>query len=501
MRNESRNSCLRTGLAVFILLSAARLPIPAAKGAASRNNEPQCAHWAILRSCQLLGAPVDITTLMRMLSPRRQGHNMLDMARVLERIGLDVEARIEQYDVLISRSFPAIVHMNPGHFAVVSNASIDYVVLFDGFGHRRTLTAKTFKDNWTGRLLRVSRPLDDRPLPAFSRPATQRCPSVRFDTLLIDKGEVASVGEPVTFVFPFQNLGEADLLIQKVIPDCTCLSFNAPKDPVPPGAKDAITLQYRLKDAEGPFYHEACVKSNDPVVPIVKLAATGNTNQKIRMAPKRVNFGTIAPGNTRTATCFIRYTGDTPLAGLYTTCDVAGVSIEASLLSDDYVHNHWPGAEAKVIMFSSNTHVLKVSYTPPKDTFGEMRGAIYIHTNIERFKKITLPFVGRVVRPVQLDPDQLLFTAASSNEECQQTVTARALYGRPFKVVAVDSAQTGLECAYSPEMAHEVLLTFHGNIGRLLQDREQRIRVHAQMCDLPEKIMLDLPICAILFEK
>lgn len=46
---------------------------------------PQCGHWAVLRCCQLLGAPLDMTEILRLLPPAADGHNMLALAQALSR--------------------------------------------------------------------------------------------------------------------------------------------------------------------------------------------------------------------------------------------------------------------------------------------------------------------------------------------------------------------------------------------------------------------------------
>ena len=49
---------------------------------------PQCGHWAILRCCELLGVPIEMQTIIKLLPPSKNGASMLELRDVFRRIGL-----------------------------------------------------------------------------------------------------------------------------------------------------------------------------------------------------------------------------------------------------------------------------------------------------------------------------------------------------------------------------------------------------------------------------
>ncbi|GHT23031.1 hypothetical protein FACS189419_06420 [Planctomycetales bacterium] len=76
---------LIAGVSVFFWAVSLRSSKPVEKRIETL--EPQCAHWSILRCCQLLGAPVTLKALLEFLPYQEEGHSMLQMAEILKKIG------------------------------------------------------------------------------------------------------------------------------------------------------------------------------------------------------------------------------------------------------------------------------------------------------------------------------------------------------------------------------------------------------------------------------
>ena len=74
-------------------------------------------------------------------------------------------------------------------------------------------------------------------------------PVFEFDDLSHAFGDVA-MGEKLTHVFHFQNVGESPLLIHSVQPSCHCTVLKDwPKQPILPGDSGTITAQFEGKFA------------------------------------------------------------------------------------------------------------------------------------------------------------------------------------------------------------------------------------------------------------
>lgn len=87
---------------------------------------------------------------------------------------------------------------------------------------------------------------------------------IQFDTLFHDFGEVVE-GQKVTHRYTFTNAGTNPLIIQKVRPSCGCTSPSYTTEPVPPGGKGYVDLQFDSANKNGETRKSAQVIANtDP---------------------------------------------------------------------------------------------------------------------------------------------------------------------------------------------------------------------------------------------
>jgi ABC-type bacteriocin/lantibiotic exporter with double-glycine peptidase domain len=183
--------------------------------------EPQCAHWAIFRTAQLLGIPTESGEIQHLLPNQPKGHSLAQVVETLAKIGVDVEAYRNDWDSLSKKSFPCIVHLKePEHYIVVSGIEPErgYVHIFDDAGNRTRQRRELFEQRWTGYTLHVKKNVD-----FFVAKIKDDKPQILFDHLTIDKGDIPAIGEPTEFVFPIRNLGKSNLVIEDIKVSCGCL--------------------------------------------------------------------------------------------------------------------------------------------------------------------------------------------------------------------------------------------------------------------------------------
>ncbi len=82
-------------------------------------------------------------------------------------------------------------------------------------------------------------------------------------------GKVKS-GPDVHHEFSFVNTGDLPLIIHDVKSGCTCISVDWPKQPISPGAKGTIKVNYHTGKT-GPFNKEVYVYSNATLQPGQKV--------------------------------------------------------------------------------------------------------------------------------------------------------------------------------------------------------------------------------------
>lgn len=494
---------------MFIFLTAAGLvnliTIPLIAETSSSINgstfnpaKPQCGHWVILRSCELLGVPIEMPIIKVLMPPKEEGTSMLELRDVFRRIGLKATGKRETLEGLIKVPYPAVAHLNGNHFVTVSVADDEMVRFFDGSGRAKTMKLSDFGKKWDRTLLVIQRANRAAPLPSFANRKHKNQPCIEFDRLIIDKGDVGWNGKPIEYEYSVCNMGEAPLVIEDIKTNCKCLGAERPSTPIAPGGKGAIVLKYSLKEGQGPFKHEALVKSNDPSLPFVKLTAAGNTDTSVRITPKYVYFGKITPGQKRTATVSVHFTGDFPLKILEVSCEKKQVKVVHNNLSRELAQQFRRGMTSakEPTWIMPNTHVLQVTYEAGIRDLGKTAiDTIFVHTNIDGFEKISVPVFAKVVNPVGLYPSVLLFTNVKPNEFVTKTVEVVSLDGRQFQIVSVNVENSEINYFIAPGFSKRKTLKLSAKGAALLSLSVTNLEIEVELRDaLPKRHSIKLPV-------
>jgi len=494
---------------MFIFLTAAGLinliTIPliaeisgSVNGSTFNTAAPQCGHWAILRSCELLGVPIEMQTILKLIPPKETGASMLELREVFRRIGLNAVGKRETSEGLVRGPFPSIAHLGGDHFVTVSVANDEVVRFFDGSGRAKTMKLSDFGKKWDRTLLVIHRENRAVPLPSFANRKHKNQPCIEFEKLIIDKGDVRWSGKPIVYEFSVCNMGEVPLVIEDIKTNCKCLGAESPNEPILPGGEGTIILKYSVNEGQGSFTHEALVKSNDPSLPFVKLTAAGNTDTRVQITPKYVYFGKIIPGQKKTATVSMHFTGGFPLEIREVSCEKKQVKVAHNVLSQELGQQirrgMMSGKEPTLII--PNTHVLQVTYEAGiSDTGKTAIDTIVIHTNIDGFEKISVPVYAKVVNPVGLYPSVLPFTDVKPDEIVQKSVEVVSLDGKPFQIVSVNTGNTGINYSTKPGFAKRKTLKFSAKGAALLNLSVTSLEIEVEVRSvLPKRHSLKLPL-------
>jgi len=296
-------------------------------------------------------------------------------------------------------------------------------------------------------VLHVQRDPGAGPLPRFVKRAAADAPCIQFDTILLDRGDIPVVGEPVPFVFTFRNLGVQDLVIQAVHTDCKCLQSEKPAQAVPPGGMGEIRLLYRVEGARGTFNHAAVVETNDPAFPVIKVTALGNTATGVQVTPSRLSLGEVVAGQRSLVPCFVRYEGEAGnFVVLKAESDMRGAEVSIYPADDRATARPW-WPEGHEPGNSSGVVVVELAIVPPEGIAGKIEGTLAVFTSIPRYEKLTVPVGGQAVLPVRACPSLLSFGEVLPDESVRRTIKIVAEPARRFRVVGIEPSPAGLEAA------------------------------------------------------
>jgi len=487
------------------LVSLAAVPLVAgtrdsASAKTFDSSAPQCGHWAILRSCELLGVPIQMETILKLLPPNEGGASMLELREVFRQVGLNAVGKRETLEGLIGGPFPSIAHMGgeyEPHFVTVSAANDECVRLFDGGGRATAMTLPEFENKWTGALLVIRRDDKGLPLQRLANRARKDVPCIEFDRLIIDKADVPWRGKPLVYEFSVRNTGEAPLVIEDIKTDCKCLGAERPTAAIAPGGKGTIVLRYSVEEGQGSFKHEALVKSNDPCLPLVKLTAAGNTDVSVMWTPKRIYFKGVVPGQTRTATVSVHSTSDIPLVIHSVSCESQRVEVTRHVLSRESAHQFTRGVIPRKgsISIVPNTRVLQVAYAAGVQDIGRGRDTVVIHTNIDGFEEISVPVYTEVVPPVGLYPSILVFMDVQPDDTVTETVEVVSRDGSDFEIVSVNAGDSEINHFATPGLAKRKTLSLSAKGANLLSLSDTGLEIDVEVTGaLPKRYTLKLPI-------
>ena len=100
-------------------------------------------------------------------------------------------------------------------------------------------------------------------------------PTISFDKMSYDFGDIIESQGIVAFDFTFTNTGDDALQILKVKTSCGCTLPDWSKGFIKPGQRGFIKVLFNPKQRLGQFLQTIWVLSNDQYIP-VKLTITGN---------------------------------------------------------------------------------------------------------------------------------------------------------------------------------------------------------------------------------
>jgi hypothetical protein len=459
----------------------------------SQHSKPQCAHWAIFRTAQLLGIPTESGEIQRLLQNEPQGHSLTQIVETLGKIGIKAEGFKDNWASLTKLAFPCIVHLtNPDHFIVVSGieAQQGYVHIFDSDGNRTRQQREIFEKRWTGYTLHVTK--NDS---FFTTRTDESKPLAVYDHLILDKGDIPAVGEPTEFVFPIHNNGTKNLIVEDVKVNCGCLRSEKPAKPIPPGKSDVIKLFYSVQPQRGVFTQTAAVKTNDPDYPIIVLSACGFTGVDVRIEPSRIHLDKLFVGRECVYHCFVRYTGEwNDFQIELESSDINGVKLLkhnsitidkadfSSLISDFRTNSKISEKVAR------NNRLLELVFEPTGKIEEKINGTIILKTNVQGYEKFTLNISGTIISPVQAFPSVIDLSGGT-----EKTVTLLSLTDEAFRIVDIQSDY--ITCQFDPtqfQKEYKLLLKKDADVSSVPIIVRYQIQNDTDTIDLPITVINDV---------
>jgi hypothetical protein len=120
-------------------------------------------------------------------------------------------------------------------------------------------------------------------------------PKIRFFENTFDFGALAQ-GDVVTHAFPFENGGDAALVILKVAPSCGCTIGRLSKDTLLPKEKGSLEVTFNTDRFTGKQNKSITVSCNDPSQPSFQLYFTADVSKIFDLKPEYIVFNSNLDG-------------------------------------------------------------------------------------------------------------------------------------------------------------------------------------------------------------
>lgn len=119
-------------------------------------------------------------------------------------------------------------------------------------------------------------------------------PSISFDKVVHDFGNITEQGGSVTSKFEFTNTGSAPLLVSQVRASCGCTTPDWSKEPILPGKRGFVAATYDPRNRPGPFDKSINVTTNtNPPTTILHIKGDVSPKPKTIEDVYRYDMGSI----------------------------------------------------------------------------------------------------------------------------------------------------------------------------------------------------------------
>lgn len=298
-------------------------------------------------------------------------------------------------------------------------------------------------------------------------------PQLQFAKLVHDFGPIDDASA-LECEFPFQNTGDAELVISGVKPSCGCTTTELDRDRFAPGESFAIDVEWAPKGF-GKQSKTINVRSNDPANPYIQLTIKADIEPLVRLAPPRADFGDV------------RALREHVIDVVAQRSDPGIRILDASSSSPFVIPN--------VIVDDEGNTILKIvlSDRAPK---GRFNGSVNVHvggtpagaTEPVRYE-MSLPVAATLFQFIRPDPNAFLVGRVDPGGRVRHAIRLLHVDGAPFEVLAADV--TGVPAGglsvhaepFSEGAVRGVELVLQGSVGDYLGLLRGKVQVVTDIAD------------------
>jgi hypothetical protein len=221
-------------------------------------------------------------------------------------------------------------------------------------------------------------------------------PAIFFENPDFNFGQIFK-GQKIEHIYEFENRGNDTLNVGKVKTSCGCTAVILTNDTIPPGKTGEIRATFDSGSRTGNVTKSISVISNDPECPSYKLTISGEIIEDVSIKPRNIDFGLVSLGEKTNKTVTIKS---------QTTPDFKIKKITPSK----------PFINTSIAEEKNGEYVISVALEHNPE-IGRFSGGIYLETNSQMQKTVTVPFFGEIVGDVTTYPKKIYYGFVTRGKE------------------------------------------------------------------------------------
>jgi len=272
-------------------------------------------------------------------------------------------------------------------------------------------------------------------VPAETAPATEAAPAVQGPRIACDEPnfDFGTVDNQTTVehTFVIKNTGDTTLEITQVKPACGCTVAEMTEKMVPPGGESHVTAKLSLQGRSGLQSKAITIFSNDPQNPQFRVSINGTAAQSIQIAPERLMFGQVGPGQT--AEQFIDISGLAPEPFHITAVEPSGAELAAT----------------SEVQEEGKKYRISVKLTGPTQV-GPYNGNLRLGTDNPSRPVIDIPIIANIVGEIIYAPAELPIPAETGGTPLTRYIVLRPGTMANFEIKKVTTPDPAMRISTFP---------------------------------------------------
>ena len=381
-------------------------------------DDPLCGPKSLLIVCQKLGVRANLDELKRLSDyDDKKGTTMAGLYKAVQAKGLDAVGMEITLEDLSKVKIPVIVFLWGGHFEVIDRFEKDRVRIIGPDDESKWISKTEFSNNYSGMALLISK--DKKLFPKIDT----KGPDLIFDEYFYNFGIIEQFSKrKIEHIFKFRNIGNSNLLIERVSSPCGCTAAVISDKDITPGGKGEIKATVDVEGRKGEQTFVVFVQSNDPITPIIELQVKGIIQRGLKISPSSINFGgDIKKGFHVTKKLFILAPEGEELSIL--NIEPSSKYLSTKVFESGEKDNK--GFEVEVTLAS-------------EVPMGKLEETLIIHTSSTKSPTIEIPVTGNIKGNIELRPDMFFFGSFKKGETPTSKVTISTKSEEPLKIEKID---------------------------------------------------------------